>query len=140
MKRDLRFQVFYPHPPEKVWKALTDSKLIAKWLMENDFQPIVGHKFQFKTAPQPGFDGIVKCEVLEVDEPHRLSYSWKGGGMDTTVTFTLEPVGEGTRLTLEHTGFTGLKGMMVSFILGSGWKKKILRKNLLEIVRGVEEN
>ncbi len=138
MKKDLKFEEVYPYPPERVWQALTDSKLISQWLMENDFEPRVGHKFNFKTDPGPGFDGVVHCEVLEVDEPYRLSYTWQGGGNDTVVTFTLKPVSEGTHLTLVHTGFEGIKGMMTAFILGRGWRTKILRRNLLETLKKLQ--
>jgi uncharacterized protein YndB with AHSA1/START domain len=75
MKKKIRVETVYPHPPERVWKALTDSDAIADWLMPNDFKPELGHRFQFKTRPRPGFNGIVDCQVIEVDEPHRL---WEG--------------------------------------------------------------
>jgi uncharacterized protein YndB with AHSA1/START domain len=130
MKRDLHFDVTYLHPPDKVWRALTDSRAIAQWLMENDFEPRVGHKFQFRTKPAPGFDGIVHCEVLELDPPRRLVYSWRGGQLSTTVAWTLEAVAEGTRVRLEHTGFTGLRAWMISRILGKGWGSRILTKRL----------
>jgi uncharacterized protein YndB with AHSA1/START domain len=120
MKRDLKLVRTYRHAPEVVWHALTDSTALAEWLMENDFQPVVGHRFQFHTQPAPGFDGVVDCQVLVVAAPRRLSYSWKGGPIDTVLTFTLDEVPEGTRLTVEQTGFTGLKAVMVSLILQSG--------------------
>jgi len=122
MKRDLKFTRVYPHPPELVWQALTDSAALGEWLMENDFEPHVGHRFQFHTEPAPGFDGVVNCQVLAVDEPRRLSYSWRGGPIDTILTFTLESVPEGTRLHVEQTGFFGLKAVVVSYILGTGFK------------------
>jgi uncharacterized protein YndB with AHSA1/START domain len=50
MNRDLRFEVTYPHPPEKVWRALTDPQAIAQWLMKNNFEARVGHKFQFRAT------------------------------------------------------------------------------------------
>jgi uncharacterized protein YndB with AHSA1/START domain len=130
MKRDLHFDFTYSYPPEKVWRALTDSDAIAQWLMPNDFAPRVGHKFQFHTKPAPGFDGIVHCEVLEVEPPRRLAYSWSGGSLNTVVRWTLEPVPEGTRLQLDHTGFRGLRAWMISRIMGKGWGSKILAKNL----------
>src|SRR5262245_55697929 len=68
----------YPHPPERVWRALTEPQELAAWLMPNDFAPVVGHRFQFKVKPQLGWRGIVDCEVLEVDRPRTLSYSWQG--------------------------------------------------------------
>ena len=128
MRRDLKFEAMYPHPPERVWRALTDRAALAQWLMENDFEPRLGHQFTFRTKPAPGFDGIVHCEVTELEPPRRLAYTWKGGKIDTTVSFALEAVEGGTRLVLEHRGFTGAGGMMVSFILGSGWKKMVEKK------------
>lgn len=130
MKRDLHFEMTYPHPPEQVWQALINTDAIGEWLMPNDFLPIVGHRFQFRTKPAPGFDGIVRCEVLEVSPPWRLVYTWIGGGVDTKLIWTLKEVPEGTSLTLDHTGFKGLRGMLVSGILGKGWRSKILTINL----------
>ena len=68
----------YPHPPERVWRALTEPSDLAAWLMPNDFAPVVGHKFQFRAKPQLGWRGIVDCEVLEVDRPRKLAYTWQG--------------------------------------------------------------
>lgn len=130
MKRDLRFEEHYPFPPERVWDAITDSAALADWLMPNDFQPRLGHRFQFRTKPAPGFDGIVNCEVIALGPPRRLAYTWKGGSIDTVVTFTLEPTPTGTKLILEHKGFRGARAIMVSFILAGGWRKSILPKRL----------
>jgi uncharacterized protein YndB with AHSA1/START domain len=122
MKRDLHFEAVYKHPIEKVWRAITDPQAIEQWLMPNNFEPRVGHKFQFKSKPQPGWDGNTYCEVLECEPPRRLVYTWRGGPIDTVLTIELEPVGEGTRLKLAHTGFKGVKALMVAMIMGSGWK------------------
>jgi len=126
MKRDIRRTVTYPHPPERVWTALTDPKALAQWLMPNDFEPTVGHRFQFRTEPAPGFDGIVHCEVLEVEAPTRLRYTWRGGPVDTVVTYELSATADGgTELRFSQTGFSGLRSVLVSFILGSGFKKMV---------------
>ena len=69
-----------PHPPEKVWRALTQAALIEEWLMNNDFQPVVGHKFNFRAEPMPGWNGVTDCEVLTVEPKKRLSYSWNASG------------------------------------------------------------
>jgi uncharacterized protein YndB with AHSA1/START domain len=119
----------YPHTPDRVWTALTDSRALSEWLMANDFQPRLGHKFRFRTKPAPGFDGIVHCEVTELDPPRRLAYTWKGGNIDTVVTWTLEPTANGTRLRLEHSGFRGIRGTILrKFVLGPGWRKMFDRK------------
>ncbi len=133
MKRDLKFEAVYPHPPEKVWRALTDPHAIAQWLMPNDFQARLGHKFMFTSKPQPGWDGKTYCEVIELDPPRCLAYTWRGGPIDTVVRWRLEPSAEGTRIVLEHTGFKGIKALMVSAIMGSGWKG-IVSKNILAVL------
>ncbi|MEO3385222.1 SRPBCC domain-containing protein [Mesorhizobium sp. CAU 1741] len=89
-----------PHPPEKIWRALTQPHLIEAWLMKNAFKPVVGHRFDL-TAEW----GKVDCEVRTV-EPHRtLSYSWGDHDLDSVVTWTLTPIANGTRLRMEQAGF-----------------------------------
>lgn len=136
MKRDIRIETVYPYPPERIWLALTNSDVLSQWLMPNDFEPRVGHQFRFRTKPAPGFDGIVHCEVLELIEPELLSFTWKGGPVDTIVTFTLDRIAEGTRLCLEQRGFKGFSAVSVSYLLGQGWKKmfgRILPKVLNQL-------
>jgi len=69
-----------PHPPGKVWRALTQGPLIEEWLMQNDFQPVVGHRFDFRAAPIPHWNGVVDCQVLVVEPNQRLFYSWNASG------------------------------------------------------------
>jgi len=90
--------------------------------MPNDFEAKVGHRFQFRSKPVGGWDGIVNCEVLELVPERRMVLTWTSNVIDTKLTFLLEPEGTGSRLTLLHTGFKGMKGVMTSFILGMGWK------------------
>lgn len=92
MNADIDLTVSYPYQPSQFWSALTSSDALAAWLMPNDFRPVAGHRFTLRTRPRPafGFDGIVRCEVLELDPPHRMVWSRSGGSIDTTVTFTLE--------------------------------------------------
>ena len=121
MKRSIRKRVQYAHPPERVWKALTTAEALAAWLMPNDFAAEVGHRFNFRTDPAPGFDGIVHCEVLALEAPRRMVWSWRGGGIDTRVTFELQPVPQGTELVFEQSGFEGVGPILTSFILQSGF-------------------
>ncbi len=97
-------------PIDRVWSALTDADTLSKWMLfkTNDFKPVVGHTFQFRDSP--GWDGVIDCEVTEVDEPHRLSYTWAADAGDnphaTVVTWTLtEAEGGVTKLHLEQSGF-----------------------------------
>jgi uncharacterized protein YndB with AHSA1/START domain len=129
VRADIDATVTYPHPVERVWAALTSSDALAAWLMPNDFAPQVGRAFTFTTTPAPGFDGIVRCEVLELDPPTRMVWSWAGGlGLQTTVTFTLtaERAADGaerTRLRMHQVGFHGLSGQLVRRILAGGWPR-----------------
>lgn len=104
--RTLAIEKTFPHPPEKLWRALTESPLIAQWLLNNDFQPSVGHKFQFRSEPVQGWNGIIDCKVLAVDPPKQLSYTWGSMGLETVVLFTLTPTGGGTQLRMEQSGFS----------------------------------
>jgi uncharacterized protein YndB with AHSA1/START domain len=125
MKADIVVEASYRHPVPEVWAALTSAEALAAWLMPNDFQPVTGHRFTFRTKPARalGFDGTVHCQVLELDPPRRMVWSWAGGPIDTTVTFTLEPDGDGTRLRIHQAGFAGLGAQLTRRILASGWPK-----------------
>lgn len=131
MDRTIKHEFTFSKSPELVWDYLTKPELLEQWLMPSDFQPIVGHKFQFGTKPKIklGFDGRIYCEVLEVVPFERLVYSWKGGmskenpSLDSVVVWTLAPVEGGTRLTLEHKGFRGLKNYLPYIIMNKGWLK-----------------
>jgi uncharacterized protein YndB with AHSA1/START domain len=100
-----------PHPPEKVWRALTQGPQIEEWLMKNDFQPIVGHRFNFFATPIPHWNGVTDCEVLAAEPNKRLSYSWNSSGdeaatgLKTMVTWTLTPTNGGADLRMEQSGF-----------------------------------
>ena len=100
-----------PHPPEKIWRALTQGALIEDWLMKNDFLPVVGHRFNLRTAPLPHWNGVLDCEVLVVEPFKRLSYSWiasgeeAAGGLKTVVCWTLTPTDGGTHVRVEQSGF-----------------------------------
>ncbi|NUO52775.1 MAG: SRPBCC domain-containing protein [Polyangiaceae bacterium] len=128
---DIRVVRDYPHPPKKVWRALTDPALIALWNMRPEgFEPTVGTRFKLMAKPQPGWRGFVECQVLEAREPSVLRYSWVGdeNGKTTEVTYELEPIPGGTRLVFKHTGFTGIGGFILSkLMMGPGWRKMLSR-------------
>lgn len=141
MSRDITVEVDLPHRPEDVWLALTDPGALAEWLMPVDgFAPVVGTTFTLRAKPVPGWDGVVHCEVTEVDEPTRLAYTWRGSRMRdrTTVTWTLAGLSDGgTRLRLDHQGFTGLSGAVLAFMHRGGWKK-LVRTGLVDHLRRTE--
>lgn len=132
----------FKEPPSEVWRALTDSKLLAQWLMANDMQAVVGHQFTFREKPQDDWDGIVHCQVLEVDPPKKLVYSWQGGNgkddpefprLDTIVTWTLEPTVEGgTLLHLLHDGFQPTDYAFQ--VIGSGWRSMLTQEKMSKVL------
>lgn len=104
----LSFEFNLAHSPQKVWRALTDPELLGRWLLPLaaptlDLKPGAG--FCFQAPPMPHWDGKVNCQLVEIEPPHKLSYTWVVGDMNTVVTFTLTPTPSGTRLSLLHAGF-----------------------------------
>jgi len=132
MKKSINHQFFFAHPPEAVWEYLTNSDLMELWLMKNNFQPIVGADFQFRTGPIPNldFDGIVYCRVLEIVPCKRLSYSWSSGPgegkitLDSIVVWRLQPTDKGTEVFLEHSGFEKEVNLNMFNGLNHGWLEK----------------
>ena len=96
-----------PFPPEKLWRALTQRHLIEEWLMKNDFEAVVGHRFNLRGD----WGGVLDCEVLAVEPNKTLSYTWNFAHEDSAynlksvVTFTLTPTRMGTHLRMEQSGF-----------------------------------
>jgi uncharacterized protein YndB with AHSA1/START domain len=126
---DIRIVRDYPHPPAKVWRALTEPELMSRWMIAakpEGFSTEVGTRFRFVGKPQPGWSGVVECEVLEAREPSLLRYAWTlDDGQITHVTYRLEPHPNGTRFTFEHTGFTGLGGFFLAKLVMTPVRKKM---------------
>jgi len=139
MTNSVHHKFFFSHPPATVWNYLTKAELMAQWLMENDFQPVVGYDFQFRSRPVPAldFDGIVYCKVVEVVPLKKLSYSWKTGPgdgkifVDSLVVWTLHQKDEGSELELEHRGFRDADLNMYTAV-DEGWLKNI--KKIAELI------
>ena len=110
-------EVRYAHPVEAVWHAMTDPAALAAWLMPNDFEAAVGHRFRFDARPEFGF---IDGEVVDVDPPNLLRCRWTVNGVATIVTIRLEGDATGTLLRLEH---VGLPPEGASF--DAGWVAKL---------------
>jgi uncharacterized protein YndB with AHSA1/START domain len=119
----------YPHPPKRVWRALTDRDAVSQWLMKTDeFEARVGAKFVLRAKPQPGWRGFVECEVVECEPEKVLAYTWVGNdeGPTMLVRFELAADGDGTKLRFEHSGFRGVGGWILArLMMGPGWKKML---------------
>ncbi|MFF9274762.1 SRPBCC family protein [Streptomyces griseosporeus] len=133
----VRVDQFFPHPPAKVWRALTDPELLAQWQMpgSEDFRLEVGHRYRMTSVPRPNsrFSGVVEVEVLAYDTPRTLSLRWADADpanpADWTITWTLEQEGRGTRLFLVHEGFDpdDPAQLMARRIMGGGWRTHVMR-------------
>ncbi len=119
-----------PHPPEKIWRALTQSSLIEEWLMKNDFQPVEGHRFNLRADW-----GAVDCQVLAVEPSKTLSYTWAAYGLESVVTWTLTPTSTGTHLRMEQSGFRPDQQQAYQGAQG-GWKQFI--GNLERVIGGLD--
>jgi uncharacterized protein YndB with AHSA1/START domain len=124
-----------PHPLGKVWRALTQGPLIKEWLMDNDLQPVVGHRFNFRSTPMPNWNGVIDCEVLVVEPNKKLSYSWNSLGLESVVVWTLAATSGGTLVRMEQSGF---RPDQEAYYQGAnyGWQKFI--GGLERVVAGLD--
>lgn len=133
---DIQRTIIIDAPVQKVWHAITTSEGLAAWLMPNDFQPVVGHEFTFRSEPKNGWDGIVHCKVTELNPPKRLGFTWCGNNMEQYVSFDLVELSKDqTQFTLVHAGWSE-ENAMIRDIMYEGWgyimedlRKKIGDKN-----------
>jgi uncharacterized protein YndB with AHSA1/START domain len=135
---DIVVDEVFPHAPETIWKALTTGALIGRWLMmaPTGFEAVAGARFTFQTTPAGAWDGVIRCEVLEVIPNQRFAFAWRGGHeanvgygsrLDTVVTWTLSETKNGTRVRLVHSGFVLPRNETAFQGMGEGWKKVVGR-------------
>lgn len=127
----------FPHAPETLWRVLTSGELMARWMMApTGFVAEVGNRFTFQTTPAGAWDGVIRCEVLEVVPHQRFAYAWTGGDagnagygskLDTVVTWLLSKTDNGTRLRLVHSGFVMPVNETAFNNMSDGWKKVLPR-------------
>jgi uncharacterized protein YndB with AHSA1/START domain len=121
----IRLSQVIPQPPAAVWQALTNPEIHARWWGAGDIKPEPGHKFMLDM----GRFGQQPCEVLAVEPERLFSYLFSTGMLNTTITWRLEPEGDGTRLQLEHSGFdlNSPIGKMAHDGLAAGWPQILAR-------------
>jgi uncharacterized protein YndB with AHSA1/START domain len=136
--REIVVEANLPHGPEAIWKALTTGELIGRWLQmtPTGFEAVKGKQFTYQTTAAGAWDGVIRCQVLEVIPQQRLVYSWKGGHesnvgygslLDTVVTWTLQKIERGTRLRMVHSGFVLPRNDGAYKNMTGGWRKVVPR-------------
>jgi uncharacterized protein YndB with AHSA1/START domain len=100
------------HPPELVWRALTDRRLLSEWFMQTDLEPHEGRAFRLFPTDLPGLAGPIEGELIELAAPRRMVMLWRGTNMHCRIVWELEPVTDGARLKMAQTGFLGVKGSL----------------------------
>jgi uncharacterized protein YndB with AHSA1/START domain/DNA-binding transcriptional ArsR family regulator len=103
------YEVYIRATPEQVWRAITESEFTKQYYYDNtvesDWQP--GSTMVYRN---PDGTEAIQCEVIEADPPRRLVHSFYFPGTDeppSRCTWTIEPRGDATLLTLTHDGFAG---------------------------------
>jgi uncharacterized protein YndB with AHSA1/START domain len=108
----LRFTRALAHPPEKVWRAITEPEHLAHWFpttIDGDRAAGAQLTFSFPGNQFPPFEG----EMLAYEPESVVEFQW---GPDT-VRRELRPTGDGTELTLLDTLEERGKGARD----GAGW-------------------
>ena len=118
------------HSVRSVWSALTQRALLRKWLMENDFEPVLGRRFSFRVAPFPHWDGVTVCQVVTVEANRCLAYTWNASchqamrGLEYLVTWTLAATKQGALVRVEQSGLR-LEDESVSSGAKSSWMRYV---------------
>lgn len=107
---DIRIEVDLGHPAERVWRALTDRRVLAHWFMETDLEPHEGSRFQLNPGDLAGFGYPIEGELTELAAPRRMVMLWQGDQLHSQVVWELENTPSGCRLRMTQSGFLGVSG------------------------------
>lgn len=143
MSSDIRIEREYPHPRSKVWRALTDPKFMALWGMRPEgFVPVVGTKFRLIGQPNRLWRGFIESEVTVARAPEVIGYTWIGneGQKPTHLQYTLDEIPRGTRLIVEHTGFTGIGGFLFTTIFMKPGLTKMVDRSLPPVLADIADD
>jgi len=133
----------YNSPVDKVWDAITNVQKMREWYFDLPaFEAKVGFTFSFRGKGSKGEEYVHLCEVVEVVELKKISYTWKYEGYpgNSTVSFELFPEEEQTRIRLTHTGLESLSQNGPDFAASSfaaGWNE-IIGKSLKEYLEKIK--
>jgi uncharacterized protein YndB with AHSA1/START domain len=109
---EIRVEVDLPHPPDRVWRALTEPDLLSSWFLPTDLEPRAGRVFQAVPHRVPGFSGAFDIEVMGVLPARSLLMQWRGDQLHAQVTWEIDPSPAGSLLTVRQSGFLGVNGTL----------------------------
>ncbi|MFL0353827.1 SRPBCC domain-containing protein [Xanthomarina sp. GH4-25] len=125
MKDVIIKEKIFNHSIDIVWNAISKKEEISKWFIKTDFKAEKGYQYRFSSESNKKDCTDITGTVVEAF-PYTLIYTWlvAGTNIETTITWKLESVTEGTKLYLEHSGISKYKGdtaitMFESF--NGGW-------------------
>ncbi|HTI72815.1 MAG TPA: SRPBCC domain-containing protein [Candidatus Limnocylindria bacterium] len=164
ISQDIHMELMLPCAVADAWRAIADQKALSGWFMDNDFQPRLHHKFLFRKPPQRGWDGLTHCEVIELEPPFRLAFTYRGKAtgekvlacagvesettlssgkglfaeLDTILRFELSPArsSAGVEFTRLTLTHSGFKGwkMVLVSLVMAAGWRKILRHRLIAFI------
>jgi uncharacterized protein YndB with AHSA1/START domain len=110
--------------PDQVFRALTDRDELARWWTtggESDARTGGGFSYRFEFE-DPSRNHTYEGDYHDVTAPERVSYPWHTSLAETTVDVQLRPSGDGTDLTLTHTGWgSGAEAVEAVAMHEQGW-------------------
>lgn len=129
--------IFLSASRETVWAFLTEQDKLAQWFHRSDRDLAEGQDYALLEKTDDGADATL-CwgTVLQMEPPSKLVYSFTVRPLDgamTTVTWTLDAVGDGTRLTMQHTGLAEVDAPFgILLAMDAGWDEHLasMRKAL----------
>ena len=127
-------------PPERVWRALTDAAELSAWFQVTIEGTLAPGQEVWMTSVHPQYPGQrFLVQIVEMTPPRRFVWKWHPGDVDpkvdysrepqTTVTFTLEPSGRGTRLAVAEDGFDAISAARRAKVYGDntqGWTEVLV--------------
>jgi uncharacterized protein YndB with AHSA1/START domain len=123
---EIRVDVDLAHPPERVWRILTEVHLVIGWLPTANFLVTEDNHFTFRTDLD-GLEEQIKGQTVTVEHPHKLVMRWEATNLHTLLSITLQPTETGCRLSIAQRGFLGPQGAL---------RGRMLQRTYREVLEG----
>lgn len=131
---DITHSIDIAAPSERVWTTMTREREVEQWLGCIGYQPRPGAVFYLqpdeKKRRKRNIDGATHCELLSMEPPQRLAFSWfLPGAPRTLVEIIVTPTLGGVRVSLVHSGWDQFDPMQMRPVrdgLEEGWSGAVL--------------